>query len=160
MKPTQRRCALTALAISSVAFGGGSALAGPDAESSASTRYQGKTAQGSSIIVLATKTRVKAENLAFKANCADGRTFGGRYGVDVDFVRHPKVWKLSKGHFNGTISDERAGTQRKFTFAGKIGKKKASGTFHYSFNGRGQDCDTGTVKWSAKRKKYRPGSGR
>jgi len=135
----------------------GCAFSAAPAMAGSTTRYQGRTAQGKTIIVIASKKRVTTENLVYQSKCVGGNRAGGTgfWGMNVDYVDRPKLWTLHNGHFNGTYEDTRMTAQRSFTFAGTIGAHKAHGTYRLKVVDGAETCDTGVVKWSAKPKKAR-----
>jgi hypothetical protein len=114
--------------------------------------YGGKTSQDEPVVVELTRDRkrVSHAHLGWWANCQDG---SGWTEAHDEFDLQP--FKLTpSGAFSKVFSfDFGGGSSEVERFAGKVGVKKASGTFQANVTIAGESltntCETGKVSWKA-----------
>jgi hypothetical protein len=112
--------------------------------------YAGKTSQHLAVTFTLKRHRVKAIDVAWKASCSDGRSHSSSssFGAYSSRIEH--------GRFEVKTTFASGGTA---TFKGSVNGTKAHGKF--SRGGPttvpGLTCDTGKLRWSAKRQRHAQG---
>jgi hypothetical protein len=116
-------------------LGGGTASAGKSVKWKPGS-YYGQTSQGHGIFFGVTKKKAGPFGGNYTAKCGSSSMY-----VDLNGVPETKINKK-----NGKFKSNGDGPGTKYV-KGRIKGKKASGTLRVAFSG----CDTGIVKWTAKR---------
>jgi hypothetical protein len=115
--------------------------------------YAGKTDDGRSVTLRLTSDakRVKKMRIRYEVTCDDGRS-----GTTYTDILNPRI--RSDGTFkgSGTYKGSSDNSENTFHVAGKISKRRASGTFSLTATSDAGDgttlhCKTGKLTWSAKR---------
>lgn len=119
----------------------------------ATGKYRGKTDQGLNVSFRATKQQVKGFSFKETGTCSDGRKSNGRQGPFTMTID-------ASGRFSESGASPSGATHSRIT--GKLSGKQASGTVRISsrFDTSGNadpkgtvKCTSGTVHWTATRKK-------
>jgi hypothetical protein len=115
--------------------------------------YSGKTDDGRSVSLRLTSDakRVKRMRIRYEVTCNDGRS-----GTTYTDILNPRIRSDHTFKGSGTYQGSGDGSTNKFHVAGKISKRKASGTFSLTATsepdqGPTLKCKTGSLTWKAKR---------
>jgi hypothetical protein len=127
-----KRAIATVLAMA-LLIGGGAGVASAGKAKFKTGTYSGTTSQNRLIMFQVTKKKVKYISTGFTAPCGMNTETSGHSG---------KINK--KGKFTAKT---RVGGKVTHVFKGKLKGKKASGTFRFTYG----PCDTGVIKWNAKK---------